>query len=57
MNNDWNCSLWELCMRTIWLLLAGLAILSGLRLCAWADTGSRGECPVEDSVIPKELRQ
>jgi hypothetical protein len=50
--NQWNCTIWELCLRIIWLALAGLAIIGALRLCAWADTGSRGECPAERHLIP-----
>ena len=56
MNNNWNCSLWELCLRIIWSLLFAAGVLVFLRLMAWADTGSRGECPVEKSIIPAEWR-
>lgn len=56
MNPDWNTSFGGVIRRIIWLATV-LAILTAvLRLMAWADTGSRGECPVEKSIIPAELR-
>lgn len=52
MNEDWNTSLRGLCLRIIWLGIVVLGLIAVLRLMAWADTGSRGECPVERSIIP-----
>jgi hypothetical protein len=53
INPNWDTTLWGCCLRVIGLLLAGLAIISLLRLCAWADTGSRGEAPIEEHIIPR----
>jgi hypothetical protein len=47
----------EMVMRTIWLILIAAFVLIAARLMAWADTGSRGECPVEQSIIPSEWRK
>ena len=52
MNQNWNCSLWELMLRTLWLLLTLLAIVGALRLMGWADTGAR-ELP-DNTVLPSE---
>jgi len=52
MKQQHDCSFWELCMRLIWLLIFGASIIAALRLMAWADTGSRGECPIEKNIIP-----
>jgi hypothetical protein len=41
INPNWNCSLWELVIRLIQLLLIGAFIIVALRLCAWADEGAR----------------
>lgn len=49
---DWNCTLWGLCLRIIWLGIVVLGLIAVLRLMAWADTGARGECPVEQSILP-----
>jgi len=50
---EWDVSIWTVIMRTIWLALFVAAIISLLRLCAWADTGSRGEAPIEEHIIPR----
>jgi hypothetical protein len=33
-------------------LVVGFFLLLCLRLMAWADTGSRGECPIERNFLP-----
>lgn len=33
--------LWNVVLKTIWLAIAVAGIIGALRLCAWADTGSR----------------
>ena len=45
-------TLWEAVMRCFWIGVTILAVLGLLRLMAWADTGMRGEQPIERSVIP-----
>ena len=52
MNQDWNCTFGGLLRRIIWLALVVGLLITVLRLMAWADTGSRGECPVERNLIP-----
>ena len=44
--------LWLVLLKTIWLALAALVLIGAVRLMAWADTGSRGECPIEESILP-----
>ena len=50
--SEWACTAWDMILRTIWLGLAVAATIGVLRLIAWADTGSRGECPIEKNIIP-----
>lgn len=52
MKHDYDCTLWELLMRLIWLLIFAVSAVFALRLMAWADTGSRGECPIEEHILP-----
>lgn len=44
--------LWVIVLKTIWLAVAAAGVIGALRLMAWADTGSRGECPIERSLLP-----
>ena len=39
-------------MRLIWMLIFAASFIAVLRLMAWSDTGSRGECPIEKNLIP-----
>ena len=39
-------------MRLIWMLIFAASFVAVLRLCAWADTGMKGDKPVEQSLIP-----
>ena len=50
---EWAVSAWDVVLRTIWLAIFVATAIGALRLMAWADTGSRGECPVEKSILPK----
>lgn len=50
--NHWNTTIGGLILRVIWLALFAAAVIAVLRLMAWADTGSKGECPIETSIIP-----
>jgi hypothetical protein len=52
---EWDVSFGEMIVRTVLLALAVAGVILALRLMAWADTGSRGECPVEKSIIPAEF--
>ena len=42
----------QVALKTIWLAIAVAALIGALRLMAWADTGSRGECPIEERILP-----
>ena len=44
--------LWDVVMRVFWLAVFAAAIIGVMRLMAWADTGMRGNVPVERSVFP-----
>lgn len=52
MNEDWNTSGWGVIRRIIWLAAVVAGLIAVLRLMAWADTGARGEYPVEQSILP-----
>lgn len=51
MNTNWNTTIGGLILRVIWLCLAAAAFIAILRLCAWSDTGIRGEAPIEQNII------
>ena len=45
-------TLWQAIMRCFWIGILILGFLGLLRLMAWADTGIRGESPIERSLMP-----
>ncbi len=51
--SEWACNAWDMILRTIWLALFAAAFIGLLRLMAWADTGARGEAPIERSILPQ----
>ena len=49
---SWQTSLVVALSRVLVIAFWVIVTIVVLRLMAWADTGSRGECPVEKSIIP-----
>lgn len=37
MNNNWNTTVWGLCLRIVWLLIFAMGVIGALRLMGWAD--------------------
>lgn len=54
---EWAVSAWVIVLRTVWIAIFVMAVLTALRLMAWADTGMRGDgSTIEKSVIPSCLQ-
>ena len=49
---SWQTSLVVALSRVLVIAFWVIVTVTVLRLMAWADTGSRGECPVEKNLIP-----
>jgi len=61
MKRSFENTVWDFLMHdvpsylvtiAIWVVFT-IGVLGLLRLMAWADTGSKGEAPVERSIIPE----
>lgn len=49
---EWTVSLWDIVLRTIWLMIAAAAVIGGLKAMGWADTDMRGKAPEHQEVQP-----
>ena len=50
--NSWRTSLGAALVRILVIAFWVIVTIVVLRLMAWADTGSRGECPIEERILP-----